>query len=124
MKRILHSAAAILAVLMLLCGCTHLSTDRNLIGTWRSADGCTVRFSANHVMRLYDADGRELFDEPLSYGVSTNMLYIEREGQAVEIFECRVNGDRLTLVYTDMFLNAAGLKEADSISLVRIDEAS
>ena len=109
-----------LAALMLLCGCSHLSTDRNLVGTWRSGDGCTARFSADHIMRLYDADGRELFDEPLSYGVTTNMLYITCEGQPVEIFECRVNGDKMTLIYSDMFLNAAGLKEADSISLVRI----
>lgn len=111
-----------IAAAALLCGCNHLSTGRELIGTWRSEDGHTVCFSGDGGMYLYDLNGQPVFEEPLMYGVSTSVLYTEREGQTVELFECRIDGDRLTLVYTEQLLHAAGIDSADSISLVRVGD--
>lgn len=120
-KRILLLAAAAVLIVLLLCGCSHLSTARNIAGAWRSEDGYTVTF-AGGVITLRDENGAPVLEEPMKYGVTVNRLYVEKDGQTVEILECRPDGDRLTLVYTEQLLKLCGLEEAEPIELTRISE--
>lgn len=120
-KRILILAAAVLFCAAVLCGCSHLSTAGNIAGAWRSEDGYTVIFSGGTIT-LFDENGAAVLDEPMKYGVSVNMIYTVCDGQTVELMECRPDGDRLTLVYSEQLLGLCGMKEAEPIELARIPE--
>ncbi len=120
-KRLLKVLAVLALLMLLLCGCSRLSTDYNLIGAWRSEDGFTASFDGK-AMTLCDEKGVPLLDEPMKYSVTKNTLYVVREGQVLEVFECRSNGEHMTLIYTDTFLKLCGRKNADSIYLTRVSD--
>lgn len=116
MKKNIKLFAAILLIIMLLCGCNHLALERNLPGTWRSPDGYTVTFT-EYTMTLYNRDGEPELDSALKYSVSGNYIYANLGGESTALFECRVNGDKMTLIYTDSFLTSQLGEDAKSISI-------
>ena len=111
----------ILAVMLLaLCGCDRLSMADNLPGSWRSEDGYTVVFTQSE-MTLYDADGQLVDGFPAVYIMSGNILHVRIGDTLVEMFECRADGDMLTLIYTDSFLlsTIGSAEKTVSITLTR-----
>lgn len=116
MKTYIKILAAVLLIIMLLSGCDHLALERNLPGTWRSPDGYTVTFTED-AMSLYDREGEAVFAPALNYTVKGNYLYARLGGESTALFECRVNGDAMTLIYTDSFLTSQLGEDAKSISI-------
>ena len=100
------------AALIVLAGCSHLSTAKSIIGEWRSEDGYTVSFTGSTIC-LVDQNGSELLGSPLEYGMNGNILYIYDGDSEVNVFECRPDGNHLTLVYSEAFLKTCGCSEED-----------
>ena len=122
MKKSLRILAVFMLIITLLSGCNHLALELNLPGTWRSPDGYTAVFTEN-TLTLYDNDGKVLTDPAINYTVKGNYLYADIGGESTLLFECRVNGRSLTLIYTYSFLTSQLGEDAKgiSISLERCD---
>lgn len=116
MKNCLRIIIAVLMMIMLFTGCNHLALERNLPGTWRSPDGYTVTFTEG-TMTLYNSSGEAVTDPAMEYIVNGNYLYTDIGGESVALFECRVNGDEMTLIYTESFLTSQLGEDAKSISI-------
>jgi len=123
MKKRLLIILAAAVILLSAVGCNKLSTADNLLGTWRSEDGYTVEF-AGRTMTLYNAEGELVEGFPATYAVQGNILNVLTSEGFVRMFECRVDGDSLKLIYTDDFLETAlGTSEKSySISLTRCED--
>lgn len=116
MKNCLRITTAVLLIITLFCGCNHLALERNLPGTWRSADGYTVTFTED-TMTLYNREGEAVTAPAMKYIVSGNYIYTDIGGESIALFECRVNGDAMTLIYTESFLTSQLGEDTKSVSI-------
>lgn len=116
MKNCLRIITAVLLIIMLFTGCNHLALELNLPGTWRSPDGYTVTFTED-TMTLYDNRGEAVTEPAMKYTVNGNYIYTDIGGESTALFECRVNGDAMTLIYTESFLTSQLGEDAKSISI-------
>ncbi len=110
------------ALLLLLCGCGHLDTSKDLPGRWRSEDGYTAVFTGSE-LTVYDIDGNLIDGFPASYVMSGNVIHLRSGDTYTEVFECRIDGDSMKLIYTDSFLilTRGSAEKSVVINLTRCD---